>query len=272
MFALAIVKMKNKKIVFGLGVLLVLMLHVSLVMGDTGIFYSSTADGYVLLDYTDDFVYTGVNHIDVKWEGHVDIESVGYIGFDTSSIPDNAAIESATLSLYKTSGTGTVDLGVYTDDWGPVLEIEDYSWPVAGDMVVQFRSYDGGVGYNDMPITDLSVINKTGATYFAVSHITRPSGDDLPEVVFSSGEVSAQAPKLTVIYSLCVPPVTGDWVLTQSCTMPAGYYTVQGGVIVNSPHLLTISSSTVLYLDFVNNNLLVMNGAGVLVKNGGRIT
>lgn len=68
----------------------------------------------------------------------------------------------------------------------------------------------------------------------------------------------------------CVPPSSGDWIITSNCTL-ANSATVPGNVIINNNSLLMVPSGTTLSIDFTRYHLLVNSGSGVLVQPGGRI-
>ena len=69
----------------------------------------------------------------------------------------------------------------------------------------------------------------------------------------------------------CVMPGSGNWTLSLNCTITASE-TVTGNVTVPNGITLTIESTGVLNIDFVNKFLLVQNGGRVTIKNGGKIT
>lgn len=69
----------------------------------------------------------------------------------------------------------------------------------------------------------------------------------------------------------CVPPISGDWIITASCTL-ASSATAQANVIVQNNSLLTIPNGISLNIDFKNNHLLVKSGSGVYIAPGGKIT
>ncbi|HSB57941.1 MAG TPA: Ig-like domain-containing protein, partial [Nitrosopumilaceae archaeon] len=70
--------------------------------------------------------------------------------------------------------------------------------------------------------------------------------------------------------SNCLPPNSGDWVITSSCTLTSSA-TAPANVIVQNNSKLTIPSGLSLDIDFIHYHLLVKSGSGVLVKSGGKI-
>ncbi len=68
----------------------------------------------------------------------------------------------------------------------------------------------------------------------------------------------------------CNPPVSGDWIVTESCTV-LDSTTAPAGVVVQNDAVLTIATGVYLDIDFRNHELLVANGSQVLVENGGKI-
>ena len=72
------------------------------------------------------------------------------------------------------------------------------------------------------------------------------------------------------IFTTCLPPASGDWTVTSSCTL-ASTSTVSANVIVQSGAVLTIPNGLRLHIDFVHHHLLVKSGGGVLIKLGGAV-
>ncbi len=68
----------------------------------------------------------------------------------------------------------------------------------------------------------------------------------------------------------CVPPASGDWVVTESCTFE-GVDTAPANVIVQNNATLTIAATASLDIDLANHHLLVKDGSHVIIKDGGEI-
>jgi len=68
----------------------------------------------------------------------------------------------------------------------------------------------------------------------------------------------------------CVPPPSGDWTVTQDCTL-SGSATAPGNVIVEENIALTIAEDAALDIDFLNFHLLIKSGAKVVIRDGGKI-
>ena len=68
----------------------------------------------------------------------------------------------------------------------------------------------------------------------------------------------------------CVVPISGDWFITQSCTLSSNDV-APGNVIIQSGAVLTIPNGVSLHIDFGAKHLLVRSGGGVLIKPGGKI-
>ena len=83
-----------------------------------------------------------------------------------------------------------------------------------------------------------------------------------------------EGPKTTgdtsTLIKACIPPISWDWLLTESCEY-TGNHKAPAGVIVESGVVLTIKSDAVLDIDFANNNLMVKDGWWVLVKGWWKI-
>ncbi len=69
----------------------------------------------------------------------------------------------------------------------------------------------------------------------------------------------------------CSLPLSDDWIVTSDCTMLESK-TVPGNVWIQNNSLLTIPEGVTLGIDFLNFNLTVFSGSGVLIQSGGTIT
>jgi len=69
----------------------------------------------------------------------------------------------------------------------------------------------------------------------------------------------------------CDTPVSGPWTISQDCFL-ASTFNVPANVIVQNGALLVIPNGVQLNIDFVNSNLTIKSGSGVLIKAGGSIT
>jgi len=69
----------------------------------------------------------------------------------------------------------------------------------------------------------------------------------------------------------CTPSVNDNWIVTESCTLLSDF-TIIGNVTVQNNSVVTIPNEVTLNIDFVNFNLTVKSGSGVLIKSGGTIT
>ncbi len=69
----------------------------------------------------------------------------------------------------------------------------------------------------------------------------------------------------------CVIPDSGDWIITNSCTLDASA-DAPGSVIVQNGSVLNIPSGITLDIDLTTFNLTVQSGGGVLIKSGGTLT
>jgi chitodextrinase len=81
----------------------------------------------------------------------------------------------------------------------------------------------------------------------------------------SSNQASA-----TTMPTSCLPPVSGDWTVSSSCTL-SSTPTAPANVIVQSGTVLTIPNGFRLNIDLIHHHLFVKSGGGVLIKAGGAI-
>ncbi len=85
-------------------------------------------------------------------------------------------------------------------------------------------------------------------------------------------DISGNVPdQFSITVESCLPPSSGDWIITSSCTLNSST-TAPANVIVQNNSVLTIPAGLTFDIDFVNFNLTVKSGSGVLIKAGGTIT
>jgi len=148
--------------------------------------------------------------------------SRGFIFFDTSSLPDNANIESAILSVFgnaKFDDSGALlDINVYgyTGDNNNALEPADFvkvgSTPFS--TTISYGDFNDW-GWNDFALnsTGMAAITKLGTTKFVLRIPTYDVGSNIPAwstccvdgfTIYSADSVVYEAykPKLVVNYSL----------------------------------------------------------------------
>jgi len=145
----------------------------------------------------------------------------GALFFDTSSLPDDAAITSATLSLHgKTDMSGTDFLITVVDGsvLGSSLDSPDYFYlisQIVGGGTFNTSGFSTS-DYNDIPLSETGMgwISKTGLTKFGLRSsrdisATAPSGDEFVQVC-ASEEGEGYQPRLVVTYTAAPPAVGGE--------------------------------------------------------------
>lgn len=179
--------------------------------------------------------------------------------------------------------TGETSAGILSKH---VSIVGSFFSPLTNQVISGYASADGDSG---APIFEKDVGDDV---YFLGIHVGRacfldfPPTDQDPDInneqdcldaggnwpAFYSPWESIQTDlNLVEFDEICFPPSSGDWNISQDCTMIENA-TITGNVIVNSPTLLTIPKGIELDVDFANQHLIVKNGAGVLIKSGGKIT
>jgi len=141
--------------------------------------------------------------------------------FDTSAIPDDAVITSATLKLYGSNDNSTTDFNITIQNGQPTNP-ED---PLANtDYNRTLYSGDGGslttvgfsvVAYNNIPLngTGLTWVNKEGTTKLFIRSSrdignNAPAGTELVGVYSTNQAGTAKDPQLVVNYSYSAASVT----------------------------------------------------------------
>lgn len=189
--------------------------------------YSDTADGYCnssSTSYTSASNGTGVGASPAPVVGYVGqyiiggttyVVNLGYLKFDTSSIPDDAEITSVTLSCYGYNDLSTTDFTVEArlHDWGASLTSADWiaGSALSGKTLLASRSSSGWntSGYNTFTENGSNFrnnINKTGTTYIVLcsaEHTAQspPTNDEYIGLYFSDETGTSKDPKLEITYS-----------------------------------------------------------------------
>lgn len=151
--------------------------------------------------------------------------------FDTSSLPDDAIITSATLSLYGYGDFSDTDFDIQIQSGMPTYPHDP---AVVGDYNYSYYSDNGGSlstssfvlsAYNDITLsaTGLTWISKTGATKLMIRSSrdingNTPTGSETI-YVYTYEQGSGYRPKLEVTYSL---PVTAPDITTDAASNIAG--------------------------------------------------
>jgi len=190
------------------------------------VIYTSTSDGNTLMygsTYTTIWQITGGfvsdSGQDFRFGQDLDAGPIyyvyrAYVFFDTSIIPDNSTITSATLSLYGKTNASDTDFNMTIQNGQPTYPHDPIE---GGDYNKAHYSGNGGnistssfstSGYNNITLaaTGLSWISKTGTTKFClrsdrdINGIT-PTGNEYV-IVYSKEMGEAYAPKLYVYYDV----------------------------------------------------------------------
>ncbi|MGB8215319.1 MAG: DNRLRE domain-containing protein [Anaerolineales bacterium] len=137
------------------------------------------------------------------------------LSFDTSALPDDAVIQSATLKIRKAGKTGTDPLAtnifgsLYTDiksgSFGtPTLEADDWEYSLATYQVGTFSSTGNGWYSLVLPPSDYAYINLTGLTHFRLHFNSSSNYNHKADYdSFFAGDASGpDRPVLTIEYTL----------------------------------------------------------------------
>jgi hypothetical protein len=133
----------------------------------------------------------------------------GFVFFNTSTLPSNAYLDNATLSLYKKDDYSTTDFTIMIQNGQPTYPHKPMQ---SGDYNKNFYSGNGGTlltqsftnGYNAIILSNLSWINKTGITKLClrsdrdISGIA-PTGNEYVNV-YANEKGSGYQPKLVISY------------------------------------------------------------------------
>jgi thermitase len=133
----------------------------------------------------------------------------GFVFFNTSALPSNAYLDNATLSLYKKDDYSTTDFDITIQNGQPTYPHNPMQ---TGDYFRNYYSGNGGTlgtsrftsGYNDITMSNLSWINKTGITKLCLRSSrdisgTTPTGNEYVNV-YSNEFLGMNPPRLVINY------------------------------------------------------------------------
>ena len=191
--------------------------------------WSASSAEYVF-DNLDD-IYVGQYYLGYPYYEYAIFRS--FLFFDTSSLPDEAVITSATLSLYGSEDWSTYDFKINIQNGQPEYP---HNPIVANDYYNGYYSGDGGSfytsgfttnGYNDIQLDaeGMDWINKQGTTKFCLRsdqdiNYWEPYEDQFV-IFYSSEKGESFQPKLTVEYD---SPDLPDLTVTDIWIDPSSFY------------------------------------------------
>jgi hypothetical protein len=141
--------------------------------------------------------------------------------------------------------------------------------PVGQSVSISGSNFDPNssitISYNGSNVASNST-NSQGS--FTTSFIV-PSSVIGPHSIQSSDSVLSNTQTFTVVG--CIPPGSGDWNVTSSCTLPVNS-TAPANVLVQPNVVLTIPSGVTLTIHFTTNHILVNAGGRVVIQAAAKIS
>jgi hypothetical protein len=133
----------------------------------------------------------------------------GFVFFNTSSLPSNAYLDNATLSLYKKDDLSTTDFDITVQNGQPTYPHDPMQ---TSDYNMNDYSGNGGTlttgglhnGYNNMSLTNLNWITKNGTTKLCLRSSrdingNTPTGNEYVNI-YANEQGSGYQPKLVIHY------------------------------------------------------------------------
>lgn len=134
----------------------------------------------------------------------------GFVMFNTSSLPSNAYLDSAILSLYKKDDFSTTDFLLTIQNGQPTfphnpLQTSDYSKSLYSGNGGSFNTANFVNGRNNITLTNLSWVNRIGTTKLCLRSSrdisgTTPSGNEYVNVYSANAPLQGEVPKLIITY------------------------------------------------------------------------
>jgi len=134
----------------------------------------------------------------------------GFVFFNTSELPSNAYLDSATLSLYKKDDYSSADFDITIQNGQPTyphdrMQSSDYNKNNYSGNGGTFNTSYFTSGYNDISLTNLNWINMTGITKVCLRSSrdingNTPTGNEYV-TVYANEQGDGYQPKLSIIYS-----------------------------------------------------------------------
>jgi hypothetical protein len=209
----------------------------------------------------------------------------GFVFFNTSTLPSNAYLDNATLSLYKKDDYSTTDFDITIQNGQPTYPHKPMQ---SNDYNKNYYSGNGGMlntsrftsGYNAIPLSNLNWINKTGITKLCLRssrdiNAKTPTGSEYVNV-HSNEFLGMCPPKLVIMYrNQSKIKNTGSTAIKGYLLIQVQFYETGKGVAprwvvdndtVNETSPRTINSGSQLALDTIFNGKIrvsnLQHGAG----------
>jgi len=250
--------------------------------------YSTSSDGYI---YNSGLVYSTVQSAssgtvdDSGWYFTIgqknDVVTSnyvyrGFVFFNTSSLPSNAVLDDATLSLYKKDDYSTTDFDITIQNGQPTyphdpMQTSDYNKNDYSGNGGTLNTARFTAGYNAIELSNLSWINIDGITKLCLRSsrdisATAPTGNEYVNVQSSEFPGIGCQPKLTIVYrNQSKIKNTGSTNIKGYLLIQIQFYDTGKGI---TPHWIvdndtidentprTINSSSQLALDIIFNGLV----------------
>ena len=98
--------------------------------------------------------------------------------------------------------------------------------------------------------------------------------DGEEKLFFYSGDLklaTLETENTPIGITTCAIPQTGDWIITQNCTIGT-FETAPENITITAGTLLTITNTGTLEIDLNTNSLTIEESGGILIKTGGNLT
>jgi len=197
----------------------------------------------------------------------------GFLFFNTTSLPSNAIVQQATLSLHKAADYSTADFDIIIQNGQPErphshLEADDYNKDFYDGNGGGFNTVNFTDGFNDISLTDYSWLTIEGFTKFCLRSSydvegAEPSGDEYVSVHANEFPGVGCHSILRVVYkNQSKIRNTGSTNISGFLLMQVQYYneTIDDWVVdsdaVNETTARIINASEQLGLDLIFNGLV----------------
>ncbi|MGB6463327.1 MAG: hypothetical protein WA799_00175 [Nitrosotalea sp.] len=212
----------------------------------------------------------------IDFNAYQEIQSTGKIYLDAKYRTCTGSFSCTGYSMIYSNTTNTAYAqsppNSYYTSYTPLFQSTQYS---AGDVVGECGACDFGSGmvtfYEGMYGQLSYVINSSGSPAYGTNNLD--TGETNNNILWWDSITNSGGSNPTFSTTLihgCLPPASGDWIVTNSCTLRNSSTSPQN-IVVTQDSVLAIPNGVTLIVHFNSNKMVINYGSGVLIQQGGNV-